>query len=334
MRPTDFAIYLSRYLGDYLPNQRNVSPNTIKSYRDTFSLLIHYCKDVKKIQPERLNFDSIEPITLTDFLLHLEQVRGCKSRTRNQRLAAIHAFFRYLQSELPDRLVWCQRIMSIPFHRCEKRSIPYLTVSEIELLFAQPALSTDSGRRDALMLRVLYDTGSRVQELCDLRLRDVRLDSPPSVQLTGKGRKTRVVPLMKGTLNLLKPYIENARNGINDSEPLFTNRAGQKFTRSGVTYLMDKYCSMARSANSGFTKDVSPHVFRHSKAMHLLQAGNSLSVIQAILGHVDIKTVGIYASADLEMKRKAMERTEPSAPKSQVPSWQRDQSLMSWLKNL
>jgi site-specific recombinase XerD len=334
MKPTDFAIYLSRYLGDYLPNQRNVSPNTIKSYRDTFSLLIHYCKDVKKIQPERLNFDSLEPITLTDFLSYLEQVRGCKSRTRNQRLAAIHAFFRYLQSELPERLVWCQRIMSIPFHRCEKLSIPYLNVSEVELLFARPDTSTDSGRRDALMLRVLYDTGARVQELCDLRLRDVRLDSPPSIQLTGKGRKTRIVPLMKGTLSLLKPYIEHVRNGINDSEPLFTNRAGHKFTRSGVTYLIDKYCAMARGANSGFTKDVSPHVFRHSKAMHLLQAGNSLSVIQAILGHVDIKTVGIYASADLEMKRKAMERTEPSAPKSQVTSWQRDQSLMAWLKNL
>lgn len=334
MKPTDFAIHLSCYLGDYLPNQRNVSPNTIKSYRDTFSLLIRYCNDARSIKPERLNLDAIEPDVVTAFLAHLEQERGCKSRTRNQRLAAIHAFFRYLQSELPERMVWCQRIMSIPFHRCEKRSIPYLTVIEVELLFAQPDLTTEAGRRDALMLRVLYDTGARVQELCDLRLRDVRLDAPPSIQLTGKGRKTRIVPLMKGTLELLKPYISQTRDGINDSEPLFMNRSGRRFTRSGVTYLIDKYCAMARSTNDGFTKDVSPHVFRHSKAMHLLQSGNSLSVIQAILGHVDIKTVGIYASADLEMKRKAMERTEPSSPKSQVPSWQRDQSLMTWLKNL
>lgn len=334
MKPTDFAMHLSRYLGDYLPNQRNVSPNTIKSYRDTFSLLIRYCNDVKNIKPEKLSIDAIEPGVVTAFLSYLEQERGCKSRTRNQRLAAIHAFFRYLQCELPEQMAWCQRIMSIPFHRCEKRSIPHLTVTEIELLFAQPSLTTEAGRRDVLMLRVLYDTGARVQELCDLRLRDVRLDTPPSIQLTGKGRKTRIVPLMKGTLELLKPYVSQSRNGINDSEPLFTNRSGNRFTRSGVTYLINKYTAMAKATDCRFTKDVSPHVFRHSKAMHLLQSGNSLSVIQAILGHVDIKTVGIYASADLEMKRKAMERTEPSSPKSRIPSWQRDQSLMDWLKNL
>ena len=224
--------------------------------------------------------------------------------------------------------------MSIPFHRCEKRSIPYLTVLEVELLFSQPDMSVDKGRRDALILRVLYDTGARVQELCDLRMRDVRLDSPPSIQLTGKGRKTRIVPLMAGTLNLLKPYIHIAQKGTIDSEPLFTNRTGHRFTRSGITYLIDKYSALARSSQPNFPQQVSPHTFRHSKAMHLLQSGNSLSVIQAILGHVDIKTVGIYASADLEMKRKAMERTEPSSPKSPTPSWQRDQSLLNWLKSL
>jgi integrase/recombinase XerD len=319
MKPTDFAIQLTRYLTEYLPGQRNVSPNTIKSYRDTFTLMLRFCDRFRGIAPERLEVD-----------------RGCTSRTRNQRLAAIHAFFRYLQTELPQHLARCQRIMAIPFHRYERKPIPYLIVADLQLLFAQPDLNCVAGRRDAVLLRVLYDTGARVQELCDLSMRDVRHESPPNIQLTGKGRKTRIVPLMVGTISMLKPYMDNT--GLNvpgrESSPLFANRSGRRLTRSGVTYLIRKYCDAARRSSPCFPAQVSPHTFRHTKAMHLLQAGNSLSVIQAILGHVDIGTVGIYASADLEMKRKAMERAETNSPQPTKPSWHQDQQLLDWLRSL
>lgn len=336
MKPTDFAIQLTRYLTEYLPGQRNVSPNTIKSYRDTFTLLLRFCDRSRGIAPERLEINSLDPDVINEFLSHLEVDRGCKSRTRNQRLAAIHAFFRYLQTELPQHLARCQRIMAIPSHRHERKPIPYLSVAELELLFAQPDLQRVAGRRDAVLLRVLYDTGARVQELCDLSMRDVRHDSPPSIQLTGKGRKTRIVPLMAGTISMLKPYVDNVGLNVSgrESSPLFANRSGRRLTRSGVAYLIRKYCDAARRSSGSFPAQVSPHTFRHTKAMHLLQAGNALSVIQAILGHVDIGTVGIYASADLEMKRKAMERAEPNSPQPAKPSWHQDQQLLDWLRSL
>jgi site-specific recombinase XerD len=336
MKPTDLAIQLTHYLTEYLPGQRNVSPNTIKSYRDTFTLLLRFCDRSRGIAPERLELKSLDPDLINGFLSHLEIDRGCKSRTRNQRLAAIHAFFRYLQTELPQHLAHCQRIMAIPFHRHERKPIPYPSVADLELLFAQPDLKRVGGRRDAVLLRVLYDTGARVQELCDLSMRDVRQDSPPSIQLTGKGRKTRIVPLMAGTVSMLKPYIENAGPNVSgrESSPLFANRVGHRLTRSGIAYLIRKYCHAARRSSACFPAQVSPHTFRHTKAMHLLPAGNALSVIQAILGHVDINTVGIYASADLEMKRKAMERAEPNSPQPAKPSWHQDQQLLDWLRSL
>lgn len=336
MTPTDFARHLTRFLGEYLPAHRNLSPNTIVSYRDVFALLLRYCQDCQGIPPDRLRLEQLRAPVILAFLAHLETERHCTARTRNQRLAAIHAFFRYLQTEAPDCLVQCQQVLAIPSQRYERHAVPYLEAPQLILLLAQPDRATADGRRHAVLLNVLYDTGARVQELVDLRVRDVRLETPAQVQLTGKGRKTRVVPLLSQTVDLLKEYLREHRLDRDDrrDDPLFFNRQRQRLSRSGVRYLITKYSQQACQRGSRLPAKITPHTLRHTKAMHLLQAGNPMPAIQAILGHVDIKTCGIYASADVEMKRQALEKAAPMAPKTASPSWQADQQLLDWLRSL
>lgn len=336
MKPTNFANYLTRFLGEYLPSHRNVSPNTITSYRDVFTLLLRYCQTHHGLSPERLHLEQINASRILEFLGHLETERHCTSRTRNHRLAAIHAFFRYLQSEAPDHLVQCQQILAIPSRRHERKAVPYLEAGDLAALLAQPDRTTVEGRRHAILLRVLYDTGARVQEVIDLSVGDVRIAAPAQIRLTGKGRKMRIVPLMSETVSLLDEYLREHR--LNDNarldEPLFFNRYGQRLTRSGVRYLIAKYTEQARQQRSTLPPKISPHTLRHTKAMHLLQSGNPMPAIQAILGHADIKTCTIYASADLEMTRKALEKAAPSAPAETSPSWRSNQHLMDWLRSL
>ena len=207
MRPTDFATHLTAFLTRYLPAQRNVSPNTIESYRDAFVLLLRYCRDVRQLAPDRLSLEQIDPPLVLDFLDHLEKERRCKARTRNLRLTALHAYFRYLQTEEPGFLLRCQRILAIPLQRQAPPIVEYLSPDSLAAILRQPDLARSAGRRDAVLLILLYDTGSRVQELIDLSVRDVRLESPAQVRITGKGRKTRVVPPMNSTVELLRDYM-------------------------------------------------------------------------------------------------------------------------------
>lgn len=336
MKPTDFAIRLTQFLGEYLPAQRNMSPNTIKAYRDAFTLFLRYCRDQRDLAPERVTLELLEVPLILSFLDYLETERNCCPRTRNHRLSALHAFFRFLQTETPDRIAQCQRVLAIPFQRSARPLVNYLSREELTTLLAQPDLTAMQGRRDAVLLSLLYDTGARVQELIDISVRDVRLESPAQVLLTGKGRKTRVVPLLSGTVDLLAEYLREHRLSQCEQaySPLFFNRRGEHLSRSGVRYILAKYLEQARRANPAIPKNTSPHTLRHAKAMHLLQAGNPATVIQAILGHADIRTTDIYARADMEMKRRALERAASTEPSTEFPSWQEDQKLMSWLRSL
>lgn len=336
MKPTDFARALSRYLSSYLPGQRNVSPNTIKSYRETFRLFLTYCKHVQNIVIEQFSLKHLDEPLITGFLSWLEDDRKNGIATRNQRLACIHGFCRYIQMEDPAGLQSYQRVLSIPIKKAPKPVMNYLTPDALKLILAQPDLSKRRGRRDLTMLTVLYDTGARVQELIDLRLRDVRLDFPPILTLTGKGRKTRHVPLMSNTESLLRQYMsENhlQQNGTQDY-PLFSNRQHIKLTPEGVAYILNKYTSRARKESSIIPDKVTPHVFRHTKAMHLLQAGVTLIYIRDLLGHVDISTTEIYARADTELKRKALEKVNPELVAVDLPQWNQDEDLLAWLINL
>jgi len=337
MRPTNFATHLTAFLTSYLPAQRNVSPNTIRAYRDAFVLLLRYCRDVRRLAPDRLSLEQIDPSLVLDFLDHLEKERRCAPRTRNLRLTAVHAFFRYLQTEEPGLLLRCQRILAIPLQRCTPPAVEYLSPESLAAILQQPDLGQRAGRRDAILLSLLYDTGARVQELIDLSVRDVRLESPAQVRLTGKGRKTRVVPLMNSTVALLRDYL--CEQGLIGPEPfdkpLFRNRFGGRLSRSGIRYLVEKYVRKASISQPAVPlPKVSPHTFRHSKAMHLLQTDNPLVVIRDFLGHTDIKSTEIYARANLDMKRRALDKASTKSPTPAIPSWQKDKGLLDWLTSL
>ena len=191
MKPTDFAKYLTEFLSVYLPTQKNVSKNTIYSYRDTFKLLINYCQEIKKIPVERITLNVLSSEWITDFLEWLETNRKCSISTRNQRLAAIHSFFRYVQAEEPAGIFHFQKITAIPIKKAKKTVVEYLTPEAIKLLLEQPDKHTPKGRRDLTLISVLYDSGARVQELIDIRVCDVILQDPAVITLTGKGNKIR-----------------------------------------------------------------------------------------------------------------------------------------------
>ncbi len=336
MEPTDFAKALSQYLAVYLPGQRNVSTNTIKSYRDTFKLFLLHCKQNCNIPIERLCLKHIDKTIVLGFLTWLEQDRNNSVSTRNQRLACIHGFYRYMQYEDPVSILAHQQILSIPMKKMQKPMVPHLPPDTLKLILAQPDPLKTGGRRDLTLLSVLYDTGARVQELVDINVRDVRLDPPPVLTLTGKGRKKRQVPIMSNTQVLLKQYMNevfSTQVSLQD-HPLFFNGQRRKMTRAGISYILDKYVDQARAKSSIIPSKVTPHCMRHSKAMILLQSGVNLIYIRDFLGHVDIATTEIYARADTELKRKALEKAYPEIVPTNLSSWQKDETLLSWLTSL
>jgi len=335
MKPTDLSIYLTRFLTDYIVGKRNLSPNTVKAYRDTFILLLQFCQDIKNIPLEKLYLKHIDVALVESFLEYLQKQRHCTISTLNHRLATLHAFFRYLQAESPEHLFQCQKILSIPLQRFVRKAVGYLSREHLAAFLAQPNLSTQEGRRDAVLLSVLYDTGARVQELIDMSVGDLRLTSPAQIRIFGKGRKIRIVPLMQNTVELLQGYLQESQLNTPDkfSHPLFVSHHDNRLSRSGVRYIFQKYAQQVRQQDSEFNQPISPHSLRHTKGMNLLQAGVSLDIIRDFLGHVDIKTTEIYARANLEMKRAAIEKASP-APTPKLPAWKENKTLLKWLQSL
>ena len=333
MKKTDFTKALTGYFSTYLPITCGLSQNTINSYRDTFKLLVVFLKLKKGVLAEDIELKILNLHTTSDFLNWLEQSRKASVTTRNQRLAALKAFFRYIQYQYPDNINNCVDIIHLRPKKHEKPLIPFLTEAQIELLFSQPDLTSAQGMRDLALLVLLYDSGARVQELADLRLRDLRLQHPSMVILTGKGNKARQVPLMKETCKLMKRYIESAHKPEAPGErPLFFNVSGKPLSRFGITYILKKYASKA-SPDLDPTL-ISPHVLRHTKAMHLLRAGVNMIYIRDFLGHADIATTEVYARIDAEMKRKVFENTVPNYTPENVMPWDEDEDLLRWLTKL
>lgn len=336
MKPTDFATYLTQFLSDYLPGQKNVSPNTIRSYRDTFKLLLQYFQEQEGIAAESITMSCLIQERIISFLDWLETERRCAVTTRNLRLAAIHSFFRYAQEQAPESLFHFQKVIAIPVKKGRKKTIEHLTPEGIRLLLSLPDRSCPKGRRDLVMLSTLYDSGARVQELIDLSVGDIIPGANAVLVLTGKGNKTRRVPLMKNTASLLVAYLsENRLDGAHKrTYPLFTNSQHNRLTKEGVAYVLGKYAAQAHKISDGVPQTVNCHMLRHSKAMHLLQAGVNLIYIRDFLGHTDIKTTEVYARADTELKRKALENAYPDLVDTDLPDWNTNTDLMSWLSNL
>jgi site-specific recombinase XerD len=332
---TDFALSLHRFLTVHLAGLRGCSTNTVASYRDTFKLLIVFFRDERSIPPEKLTLEHIDDAAITAFLDWLETARHNSISTRNQRLAAISSFYRWMQSRDPTLLACCQNILAIPAKRHAQSAVNHLTVEQTRLLLTQPDRSTRRGRRDATLLATLYDTAARVQELADLTVGDIRLESPPMVALSGKGGKTRHVPLGDNTAALLNAYLTEQRlnRAGHDHHPVFVNQQHNKLSRGGIAWILRKYQAMTGDPTLA-NADLHPHVLRHSKAMHLYEAGVPLPYIRDILGHVDLSTTEIYARASTEAKRRALEAAYTDIVTDDLPEWNQDPGLLNWLSNL
>jgi site-specific recombinase XerD len=333
---TDFARYLTAFFSEYLSGIRNVSKNTIMAYRDAFRLLLMFCNDVCGITPEKLTIKKIDDKMIIHYLDWLQKERKCTVSSRNQRLAAIHTFFRYLQMQEPDKLLVCQKILQIPFMKAPKTVIRYLSPEQTKLLLEQPDIQTKNGRRDMVLLSVLYDTGARVQEICDLRVRDVRLERPALISLTGKGCKSRYVPIQGNTVSLLHKYMrEHALLSIEKQDmPLFYNQRYAALTRGGISHILQKYMDIASLKCANMPAKATPHILRHSKATHLLQAGIDIVLIRDILGHVSVQTTEMYAKVDMETKRKILENAYPDITPNGLPDWNKDENLLDFLEKL
>jgi len=335
MKIADFSYYLTSFLKIYLPGEKGASENTILSYRDTFILFLTFLKDSKNIPAENITLEIITKDIIVDFLDWIENQRKCSITTRNIRLAAIHSFFRYLQYQNPENLQEWQKILSIPVKKTEKKTINYLTLDGIKLLLEMPDQSLKSGQRNLAILSLMYDTAARVQEIIDLTPSNIRFDKPYTVKLIGKGKKTRIVPLMEPTFEILKRYM-NTNDLLKDyanEYPLFFNSRKEKLTRAGVNYILKKYSNSAKEKAPTLIPDqISCHSLRHSKAMHLLQAGVNLVYIRDILGHSSVQVTEIYARADSRQKRKAIEEAYTDVSPEEKPQWQNNDDLLIWLK--
>lgn len=336
----DFAKHLTRFFTSYLSGECGLSHNTIRAYGNTFLSFIDFMEKTRRIKADRLSLEHLTRDNVSDFLQWTEENKGCGISTRNQRLAAFHTFSKYMLYGDIFHLEQWKSILFIKSKRSEKQSVSYLSVDGIKLLLSLIPVDTRNGLRDLALIALLYDSGARVQELIDLTPMDLHLVKPYYVSLFGKGRKRRLVPLQEQQVGLLKKYMEVeglSKQSLNQ-HPLFANNRGEKLTNAGVTFILMRYVRSAHVADPDLVPaKVSPHSLRHSKAMHLLQAGVNLVYIRDILGHVSIQTTEIYARADSKQKREALEAAYidviPTMDKK-VGSWEKDSKLKYWLKGL
>ncbi|MGH3502216.1 MAG: tyrosine-type recombinase/integrase [Nocardioidaceae bacterium] len=331
--------WLAKFFTDHLAGERAASPRTVASYRDAMKLLLTWFKDVERIPPEKLRLADIDRPRVLRFLDWLETGRSCSAATRNQRLAVIKSFCRYTAVEQPDRLDQVTQVLAIRQKNTPAPQLGHLTAEEVKALLAEPGTASTRALRDTVLLALAYDTAARVQELCDLNVADIRRANPMTVAIHGKGSMIRYVPLMGPSAQLVTDYLEHLdpHSGLGaDADPLFHGPNHSRLTRSGVAKLLARHVRTVRARDPDWAPglQVTPHTLRRTRAMHLIQAGINLIYIRDLLGHVDASTTEVYARADAETKRKAIENAyEPLTPDA-LPDWTLDASLIGWLDSL
>jgi site-specific recombinase XerD len=314
-------VLLQEYFCQRLIAQRDASPATVASYRDTFRLLLGYARERMRKMPTDLVLADIDAPLVLAFLTHLERHRGNSARTRNARLAAIRSFLHFAALRCPTSLPSIQRVLAIPQKRFDRRVLGFLTREEVTAIIEAPDPTTWAGRRDHAMLATFYNTGARVSEIADARAVDLSIDRRRCLRLHGKGRKERVVPLWPSTCRLLSSWLRETK--ATSDTPLFPTRTGERFSRSGIE---DRLAAAVASAEGSCptlrSRRISPHTLRHTTAMHLLQAGVDLTVIALWLGHESPATTHMYIEADLAMKKRALDKlVEPrSRNRPLIPS--------------
>lgn len=318
------------FFARHLVAERRLSPCTISSYRDTFRLLVNYLENqIHRCASEQRVEDWDAPGIL-GFLDHLEKDRKCCPRTRNARLAAVHCFMKYLCRHCPESSALAQRVLAIPSKRHMQPLVGYLSVQEVQAILDAPSTLTYSGRRDRLFFQLLYNTGARVSELVALNRQDFDC-ACQSVTLHGKGRKERTMPLWSKTARQLRHWLDQLPQ--NPSTPVFTNRFGTRVSRFGIEKQMSEAARKAALLCPSLrTRRVSPHIFRHTTAMHLLQSGVDITSIALWLGHASVVTTHKYIEADLEMKKKTLNRLKET--KVKPSTYQPKDSLLAFLEAL
>lgn len=324
---------LQAFFQDWMGGQRNLSRHTVLSYRDTWRLFLRFVASRKRRPVAQLALTDLSEAEVVAFLWHCEQDRHTSIGTRNCRLAALRAFFRFVTDREPAAAGDCAAILRIPTKRAPTPALCYLDEDEVAAILRQPDRSTVGGQRDHALLSFLYNTGARIQEALNVCPSALRLDPPMQVRLVGKGRKERICPLWPETVDLIRALLRRQPRALN--EPVFVNRFGRPLGAAGVRFKLHRYVQRAAQQVTSLTsKHVTPHTFRHSVAVALVSAEVDVTVIRSWLGHAHLDTTNHYARATLETKRAALERVEPSVRPGKPPRWKRNPELLAWLDAL
>lgn len=334
MSSPTLATLLSAFFLRYLAAERGVSPHTTASYRDSVKLLLQFAATRCRRSVDQLAIEDLTGPVVLDFLTDLETRRGNTARTRNARLAATQTFFRFVAGREPALAALCSPVLAIPAKKALRPVLGYLSEQELGHLLAQIDRLAKHGERDYVLLSVLYDTGTRIQELLDLTPREFRLETPPFVRVRGKGRRERRCPLLPQSARLVRGFLSAQGWPLDDQEPLFQNARRSRLTRRGARYILLKHLRRAATPMPTLAQPgISPHTMRHTKGMHLLQSGVPLVMVKDLLGHVDLKSTDVYVQADLEMKRKALDLADgPQATQAPLPPL--SSTLIDWIEAL
>jgi len=329
-RPS-FGHLLQDFFTEHMQKQRGASPHTVDSYRDCFRLLLNYLHETRRIAPSSIQIADLAAPVVLDFLDHLERTRGNTIRSRNARLAALRSFFHYVVLKDPESTGVVTQILAIPAKKAVQRLIGYLTRPEMQAILDAPDRTTWSGRRDYALFLTFYNTGARLSELTGLKRSELRLGRNPFAHLHGKGRKDRDVPLWSNTARVLRTWLEEIARLPNDVT--FPNARGGQLSADGVSYILGRAVKVAlERCPSLATKRVTPHMLRHTTAMHLLQSGVNLSVLALWLGHESVETTHVYVEADLATKARALQKLVP--PGGRAQRFKADDSLLTFLASL
>lgn len=328
--------YIRSFFEDHVICRKNLSPNTIHSYRDAVKLFILFAVKKLRKKPVNLQVTDFTERLIIEFLTDLEKTRRNSIQTRNHRLIALRCLFEYISLQEPLLLHHCSKLVAIPLKRgMVQHEITYLTKDETKALLDAVDRRNISGCRDYTLLRFMYNTGARVQEVADAKISWLSLQSPYKVDILGKGNKWRTCPLWEKTAEILQEYLEKQSKGSLQTEHLFLNRSGKPIGRSGIAYIIRRYAEKAATNMPSLRRiRITPHTIRHTTAMHLLQSGVEVNVIKSWLGHVSIATTNCYVEIDLEMKAQALKKCELNHLPKSLGRWHSKPGILDWLESL
>jgi integrase/recombinase XerD len=327
-----FAMLVQRFFTEHLTHHRAVSPRTISAYGDTFRLLLQFTEQHTGKSPSELKLVDLDAKLILAFLDHLERARKNGARSRNARLAALRSFLKYAAHHDLSALGVIEQVLAVPMKRFDRPMLGFLTRQEMQAILDAPDTGTWAGQRDHALFTILYNTGARISEIIDLRVKNLILDTSPSIHLMGKGRKQRTVPLWRSTVTMMRAW-KRRMGETADNAPMFPNRSGKAMSRSNVTQRLALAVAAAAEQHPQLlARSISPHTFRHTTAMHLLQSGVDMTVIALWLGHESPSTTHMYLEADLAMKERALGRLQP--PAKAAMRYKPPDRLMQFLQGL